>query len=301
MKKVVRNKIEFALFRVIRWLLMLFPYRISLKLMESLFRWGGYYLGIRREVGVKNLKKVFPEMSRRNIRNTLMEMYRQLGITAAETYLADQEKLYSQIRLKDWQNLETAFSKNKGVLLASLHMGNWELGGRYIGRHHPLGVIYKKLRNGLFDDYTNQDREKCGIVMIPKKKALKMIMKLLDQKYVVTIMIDQNAGKMGVLTNFLGHPASTFQGIARIAIKTGSPIVPGVAYRDEDDKNVLSFEEMILPDQYDNSPESVKELTERVSHCLEKYILKYPAQWFWVHRRWRGAKHLIPAEGEKND
>ncbi|MCK4653910.1 MAG: lipid A biosynthesis acyltransferase, partial [Candidatus Cloacimonetes bacterium] len=31
-------------------------------------------------------------------------------------------------------------------------------------------------------------------------------------------------------------------------------------------------------------------LTEKVSKQIEKYILKYPSQWFWVHRRWRGSK-----------
>lgn len=102
-------------------------------------------------------------------------------------------------------------------------------------------------------------------------------------------MVDQNARKNGVIVDFMGHPASTFVGTAKIAIKTGTPIVPGVALRREDDSNYLVFEPMIDVTKYNDSEDSIKDLTQDVSKRIEKYVEKYPGQWFWVHRRWRGA------------
>jgi KDO2-lipid IV(A) lauroyltransferase len=174
--------------------------------------------------------------------------------------------------------------------MASMHTGNWELAGRYIHTKHKLSVIYKKLRNRYLNDFTYSIRNSDGLVLIELKTALRQILKLLKEKYIVTIMIDQNARKNGVRTVFLGHPASTFVGTAKIAIKTQSPIVPALALRTPDDKHKLIFEPMILPEGYENTTKDIIALTEKVSGQLEKYIRQYPEQWFWVHRRWRGYK-----------
>nr|HPR18916.1 lysophospholipid acyltransferase family protein [Candidatus Cloacimonadota bacterium] len=86
----------------------------------------------------------------------------------------------------------------------------------------------------------------------------------------------------------LGHPASTYVGAAKIAIKTNTPIVPAIALRTEDNKHRFIFEKMILPEGYKNTTEDIIKLSEEMSKPLEKYVLEFPEQWFWVHRRWRG-------------
>ena len=288
MKKPIQSRIEYILFlglyHSIRWL----PLETIKFLASGLMIFGGMVLGIRRQTAWQNLKMVFPEKSETEIRRIMKEMYRQMGKTAAETYFADFEKLFDDVELAGWENLEEAIKSNKGVILASFHLGNWELAGRFIHEKHKLSVIYKKLRNRYMNDFTYTIRDNKGLVMIDMKQALRQILTLLKDKYIVTIMLDQNARKNGIMTNFLGHPASTFAGTAKIAIKTRTPIVPAVAIRLPDDRHKFFFEKPIFPDDYQNTTEDIIELTEKVSRQLEKYILQYPEQWFWVHRRWRG-------------
>ncbi|KQC07547.1 MAG: hypothetical protein APR54_00865 [Candidatus Cloacimonas sp. SDB] len=287
MKKSKKSKLEFILFLFFYRIFRLFPYGVNRFVITRLFIFAGMVIGIRKQVAERNLHMVFPEKSRKEIAKIMREMYRHLGLTAAETYFADINDQYDQFEVEGGEHLEKALALGRGVILASGHFGNWELAGRYIARTNKLSVIYKKLRNRYFDEFNNRIRNDENCVLIEKKRALRKILKLLTQEYIVTIMLDQNARKKGIIIDFMGYPASTYNGTAKIAIKTGTPIVPGVALRKENGSNYLKFEPMIEVEQFDNSENSVKELTQIVSKKIENYVFKYPEQWFWVHRRWR--------------
>ncbi len=290
MRKPLQSRIEYISFLILYYGLKLLPLCIIKFLAAELMVFGGMLLGIRRKIAVNNLKMVYPEKSQKEIKIILKKMYQELGKTGAETYFADFNKLYKKVELEGWEHLEKAIQMDKGVILASCHTGNWELAGRYINTKHKLSVIYKKLRNRYFNDFTYSLRDNNGLIMIEKKKALRTVLKLLKENYIVTIMIDQNARKDGVLIDFLGHPASTYVGMAKIAIKNGTPIVPAIAIRQSNGVHKFFFEPIISPEGYKNNLDDIRELTEIVSKQIEKYILKYPSQWFWVHRRWRGSK-----------
>jgi KDO2-lipid IV(A) lauroyltransferase len=290
MRKPLQSRVEYISFLILYYGLKLLPLGIIKFLAAELMIFGGMVLGIRRKIAVNNLKMVYPEKSQKEINIILKKMYRDMGKTAAETYFANFNKLYEKVELEGWEHLEEAIKMGKGVILASCHTGNWELAGRYINTRYKLSVIYKKLRNRYFNDFTYSLRENDGLIMIEKKKALRTVLKLLKEKYIVTIMIDQNARKDGVLVDFLGHPASTYVGMAKIAIKNGTPIVSAIAIRQPNGVHKFFFEPIISPEGYKNNLDDIRELTEIVSKQIEKYILKYPSQWFWVHRRWRGSK-----------
>ena len=246
-------------------------------------------LKIRSGVATQNLKMIFPKKSAKEIKTILKGMYKTIAINIAEIYLADKIKLYESAKVNGWENLEEALSLGKGVILASGHLGNWELAGAYIASKHNLSVVIKKQKNPLFNDYTVKIRQKDNIKMIYKKRALRGILKDLKNNYIVTILFDQDAGKAGIKMDFLEHPASVFTGTAKIAVMTGAPIVPAFALRDENGNNFFVLEKPIYIKSASKNDELIKEITLEVSKKLEKHIIKHPEQWFWVHRRWKGA------------
>lgn len=290
MKKQQLSKIEFNFFISIIRLFRQFPFSVAEKILANLMRFGGTILRLRYDVASTNLKMVFPDFNKKQIKDIISTMYYDMGRTVAETYFADNDDILNNSEIVGFDNIYKALESGKGAILATLHMGNWELAGIAIARKTKMSVVLKRQRNRYFDKYTNELREKEDIVLINKKNALRPILSLLKQNYVVGILMDQNAGKNGIVTDFLGHPASTFVGTAKIAIKQKCPIIPAVAYRDKDGKNHFVVEEPILTSDITNTPENVKALTEQVSKRLENYIIKYPSQWFWVHKRWKGAK-----------
>jgi KDO2-lipid IV(A) lauroyltransferase len=250
MNKRIKSKIEFAFFRLFYGAFQRVPYGITERFFKSLFVFGGMVVGIRKTVALQNLQKVFPNYSKKERNAILKKMYYFMGKTIAEIYFCKYQKIAAKTTVKGFEHLEQAVSLKKGVILATCHSGNWEFAGKYIAAKYSLAVIYKKLRNPYFDSFTNELRLKAKIEVIHSKKSLKQIFTYLKKNYIITILIDQDAGKNGILTNFLGQPASTFPGAAKIAIKTGVPIVPAIALRDGNENNLLVFQKMILPEEY---------------------------------------------------
>ena len=290
MKKTTKNKIEYFSFILFIKVFRIFPYPFSKSFIGNLFILGGMVFKFRKKVALNNLKMVFPEKTAKEMKIILKKMYFNMGITVAETYFLDSSELINKVETKGWENLERAVKMGKGVILASGHIGNWELAAKYIAANYKFAAVFKTQRNKLFDKYNNELRENCNVTLINMKKALRPILKYLKKNYIITILTDQNAGKNGVLTDFLGHNASTYVGAAKISVKTGCPIVPAYSIKRDDGTHLYFFEEMILPDDHENTLASIKDFTELISKSIEKYIIEYPSQWFWVHRRWRGYK-----------
>jgi KDO2-lipid IV(A) lauroyltransferase len=287
MKKPVLSIIEYIGFRLFTCLFRILPFCLCKRLFVAIFIFGGMVLGVRKKVAYANLSEVYEDKSKKEINTILKNMYTEMGKTAAETYCTDMDKLFDQVSVEGWDNLQKAVEMGRGVILATGHLGNWELAGRYISKHFKTAVVIRKQRNRLFNDYTNKLREKYDIKLIYTKNALKEMVKAFGEGYIVCLLMDQNAGKRGVLTDFLGRPASTFVGPAKIAIKYNIPIVPAAAIRTAEGRHLLYFDKIISAEGYDKSLTGVTALTQRISNQIEKYIHRYPQQWFWVHRRWR--------------
>jgi len=115
------------------------------------------------------------------------------------------------------------------------------------------------------------------------------VLKHLRRGGIVTLLLDQDAGKSGVRVDFLGRPASTWAGAARLALRTGCPLVPVAIVRQSSGGHVLRIGKTVAVGDLGRSEQDVVRLTQRCSHAVEAYILENPTQWYWVHRRWKGA------------
>ncbi|MEA2095888.1 MAG: lysophospholipid acyltransferase family protein [Candidatus Cloacimonadota bacterium] len=290
MKKSTKSKIEFFFFKFFINIFKVLPYNFTRSFLAKLFVFGAGIFNIRKSLANEQLKMVFPDKSDKEIKNIIKKMYYHMGLTTAESYFGNKEKLFKTCKVQGWENLKNAVRKGKGVILATGHFGNWELAGKYIAAHFDLAVVGKRQRNRYFDDYTNALRLKDKVIVINKKNALRPILKMLGEGYIVSLLMDQNAGRNGVLTDFLGHDASTFVGAAKIAIKTGCPIAPAYAIREDDGSHLFLCEEIISPEGFKNNLEDITKFTEIISKRIEKYIYQYPHLWFWVHKRWKGHK-----------
>lgn len=286
-KNAIINRLEYYPFRAFLALLKLLPYRFSKAIIVTLFIWIGYGLGIRKEVAKKQLQTVYPDWDEKRLKAVLKEIYRQMALNIVDEYLVSDEKLKAKSSLVGAEHMYKAIEMGKGVILATAHFGNWEAARILPDFDIPLSVITKKQRNTLFDDYTNSIRERRGVHIIDMKRGLKGMMEELKDGRVVAILADQNAGKKGLMLDFLGYPASHWKGVAKLSLRYQIPIVPGFVLRKKDGSLEFRFSKMIyLPDEKD-SEENYIELLGIINKEIEAYINEFPQQWFWVHRRWK--------------
>ena len=187
--------------------------------------------------------------------------------------------------------LREAVSRGCGVILMTSHMDNWELAAmRVITEGFPLHVVYTPQRNqnGIDDFVEKTRRETEGMLLIESEGAgLREIFRALKSGGIVVVMQDLDARRDGVITNFLGLPASTHDGAVKLYQKFKCPIVPVHYTRDKKNFSLhyVKFTE-ILSDR-PGFGEDLNESLELCNRVIEEWIKETPEQWFWIMDRWQ--------------
>ena len=193
-------------------------------------------------------------------------------------------KNYVSFDKESVRTLHEALSRGHGVILMSSHMANWEYAAiRVIAEGFPLHVLYTPQRNqgGANDIIMKIRAQSPEMAMIDNKGAgLREIFRVLKAGGIIVIMQDLDARRDGVITNFLGLPASTHDGIIKLHEKFKCPIVP-VHYK-RDWKNPTQHS-VTMPEILSDRPEFDLETCNRV---IEEWIKEEPGQWFWLMDRW---------------
>ncbi len=200
-----------------------------------------------------------------------------------------QEEVISQVvRVQGWEHMEQALSRQKGVLILSAHLGNWELMGAYFAAKTPTVAVAQNLYDSRFDELVTWMRsEKLKIPMIKRGLALRGILEALKNNNAICALVDQDTGKDGVFVPFFGKPAWTQSGVARIAYKTGAALVPAFVVRGVDGRFELLVEKEIEIPRTGDAEKDVLEIARRYTEVIEAYVKAYPDQWMWMHERWK--------------
>ena len=293
----IKSYSEYTLFRMALSGLRPLPYGWSTAFLRRCARMAGLTMGMRREVVQTQLRAVFPELSVAELAGLTVKVYDHLGLTAAEILFAEPDALLQSVDIAPgWDVLDRAMARGRGVIAATGHIGNFELGGRVLARRFPLLDVVKVQRNAPFDRFLQEQRLGFGIRTVPTERSGRAVLAHLRSGGLVTLLMDQDAGKTGFVTDFLGLPASTWPGAARISIRTGCPVIPLAILRNDDRTHTLHIGEALEPQGLKDRESDIREFTGRISAAVERFIWDRPEQWFWVHRRWKGAAEAREAD-----
>ncbi|MBQ7154564.1 MAG: lysophospholipid acyltransferase family protein [Synergistaceae bacterium] len=179
--------------------------------------------------------------------------------------------------------LRSALARGKGVILMTSHMANWELAAmRVIHAGFELHAVYTPQRNdgGVESMIADIRTRTTGMHIIDNHKGIREIFRVLKSGGIVVIMQDLDARKDGVITKFLGLPASTHDGIVKLHEKFGCAVVATHYTRDKDNPahHVVEMQE-ILSDRENFG-------LELCSEVIEKWIRERPELWLWLMDRW---------------
>ncbi|HBI30353.1 MAG TPA: hypothetical protein DDY54_12025, partial [Deltaproteobacteria bacterium] len=183
--------------------------------------------------------------------------------------------------------LDEALAENRGALLVTGHLGNWEFIPVVLAeRGYPLTVYAGAQTNPLTDELHNETRRGFGIHLLGKgADAVMEIWHALKQRRIVGLLIDQDERKSGDFVNFFGTPASTRRGVAAFHRMFESPVLLCVCPYVGDGVEVI-FERIEFTAS--GNPEADEhELLQRATSAFEQQVRKCPEQYFWMHRRWR--------------
>ena len=284
-----RHRIEHALFSGAVTLFSALGERPSAAFGEAIGTVGYFPLRFRRKLVEKNLRIAFPDRDDEWIERTMRGAYAHLGREALETIRLARvtpREVRDRTDVVGLAEFEAALAEGKGVVVASGHIGNHEIGAASLAvRGFKGAVVVQQQENPLFNAALNRARERLGIGIIDRFQAHRLAIKVLRSGQTVAFAADQNAGKAGVFVPFFGKLASTHRGPALFAVKTGAPFFVGACLR-RGDRYEMTLERVDV-DRSGRLDDVVYHLTAEFTRRLEEVVRKAPDQYLWLHRRWK--------------
>ena len=287
----MRERIEYALVKMLLWFAGILPAGVLYWLMRQLARLLYRVDAKRRALTVNNLLAAFPQKTPDEIESLSREVYDELSKTVAEILLMhagrfpmDEAIVNKEEAIKQLQAL--AQKSPKGVIAMTAHFSNWELLAHFLAKHgFRMLVIGREGNNRLIEDHiTTPFRRKYGNDTAFKSKAMLSMVKRLKSGGNVGILIDQKAGgQNSAKVDFFGQKAETTTSIATLKQKLDPLVVPFFIARVSDGKYKVIIHEPVEP----KTGESLESMTATYNRIMESIIRQYPSQWFWMHNRWR--------------
>ncbi len=273
----------------IGWLLAHLPSALGLVVGRRVGDLLWWLLPRRRAMTLENLRRSLgSELSPAELRRLGRRSFQHLGMNLIEGcryFLRPTDVMLSRVRVEGAEHLRAAAARGRGILVLTAHFGNWELLAAAHGLTGlPLSIVVRPLDHPLLDDLAARFRRRGGVEMIVKHRAVRDVLEALRRQRMVGILLDQNATRSeGVFVPFFGVPASTSKGLAIIALRTGTPVVPVFLRREPDGRHRMEVGVPLAP-----PPDGdVATYTATFNAAIEAAIRRAPEQWFWMHARWR--------------
>lgn len=286
------NFLLYLLFVLLKVMIPLFPLgfiQFAARIKGKMFY---YILPIRKQTAISNLKIAFPEKNVDEIRNIVKGCYINVITVIAEFFYMRKlpvERLQKLLKVKNIELMQEKLKLGKGLIMISGHFGNWELTAYGVSKmlNIPFNVIVKEQTNKRVNEGINSIRTSGGNRMIDMRNSLREILTVLKSNGIVAMLGDQSAPKENIKVRFFLDGVPTYEGTARIAIKTGAEVLFGVSTRNPDGTYSLKLHEIDTSKYKESTEDNVKALTQDHVNLLVEYIKLRPDHWLWFHRRYK--------------
>ncbi len=298
--------------------LITFIQALPLSVVARLGRLGGavtWYLdGRHRRVALRNLAMCFgQEKGAAEIHALARENFRRIGenfACAVKTAAMDFNSLRNHVECiaptlinppaaaslqpSSPSTLQTASNPlpPRSIVAAIGHFGNFELYARF-GQFAPAyqcATTYRGLRQASLDRLLQSLRNRSGCRFFERRfdaAALKAFMH--EPGVMLGLLADQHAGDNGIRIPFLGHDCSTSAAPAIFALRYDCLLYTGICYRVGLARWRIEAGAEI-PTHENGQPRSTRAIMLDINRAFEVAVRRDPANWFWVHNRWKPAK-----------
>lgn len=242
----------------------------------------------RHERVLKHLRLAYPEKTEAERAAIAHAMWGHLGRTMAESFVIDRiANSPRMISFKIQPAVQHFIDDHRPMILAGLHLGNWELaavGGARLKL--DLAGVYQRILNPLVDNAVRQTRAPYYPAGLYTKghDTVKTLMRLIRQGKSIGIVSDLRDNR-GLPVPFFGHPANSSPFPAMMSVIYDAPIVAVQCVRL--DYNVFRIDlDLVVAPEGSNRDHTIANRTAALHAQFEQFIRRHPEQWMWAHRRW---------------
>ncbi len=217
-----------------------------------------------------------------------------LEITLAKSFSFQPRR--TKLRIAEPELLKNLLEYKDSIVIATAHQGAWELLAALLGDldepPRPRMIVVRQYPNPVVHKFIASCRESHGASMIGHKMVAAHVIRALKNKGVVAFLVDHRAlAHEAIQIDFLSKETSVNMGPAILALRGGAIVLPVFLLREEDGY-VLHIQPPLDTKSLEGTrEEKVKKIAEFYTQAVEKVIIEYPEQWFWMHNRWKDFKY----------
>ncbi len=263
---------------------------LPLKVSYAIAGFIGYlqYYFCRRDVAIfaGNLKPVVND--EREVRRCIRQIFKNFAYYLVDFFRfsrMNKEFIDARVRIENEQVIRDLHEQGKSVIVYSAHLGNYELGAAIMSlRGYPMYALALPHKDTRVNSFFNTQRKLCGIDVISTDQ-IKACFRYLRQGSMIAIVGDRDFFGKGKDMSMFKHICRIPKGPVRFAVRSGAYIIPTFLIREDTYSYRLIFDRAIAPANGEG-PKTEDELMTECVRVLEKYIQRYPDQWYMFTKFW---------------
>lgn len=286
----------YPLARLLAALLQRLPLRAAARLGRAAGALAYPLASRRRRVALKNLTHCFAgEKSAAEIRALALENFRRIGenfACAVKTAAMTADELRPHVTLVAPEELRALPGETPRSVVAAIgHFGNFELYARFgefmPGWGYRAATTYRALRPPALDRALQELRARSGCLFFERRRDSEKLKAALNQPGIMLgLLCDQRSGRHAHRLPLVGRPAATSAAVAILALRYKCPLRTAVCYRTGLAQWRIEAGPEI-PTREGGRPRPTEAIMREVNDVFTSAIRRDPANWFWVHDRWK--------------
>ncbi len=243
----------------------------------------------RKAIVQVNLQLAFPELTTTQREELTRQSINEFSRSMVETmfvWFRGVQPLLNRVQLTGLEQLHDR-AWTRGTILLGAHFASLDLCGAAVSQNIPLQITYRDIKNPIANHFA-VSRRKRDYEKLYLATELRTIIAELHKGKTIWFACDQDMGtrKATCFAPFFGIKASTITTPFRLARLTGARVVLMTHTRDNDaqtwDVEFHPIELSGLPE-----PDCYRADATSVNAIIEQIVRMEPAQYFWVHRRFK--------------
>ena len=240
----------------------------------------------RRRIAARNLALCFPELDERRQATLLRQSFAALGIGLfefARAWWGGVAPMRKGLRVEGLEHLEAARAGGRGVIVVSGHFTTLEIAARLMCDYAPLAGMYRPHDQGAMEWAVKRGRLRYACAMFTRDE-LRPALKHLKQGGLLWFAPDQDTRRGdSVFVPFFGRPAYSLTSTHQLARLSGAAVIAFSHVRRDDGGYTLK----LSPAFADFPTADATADTARVMAAIEAMVREAPAQYLWIHRRFK--------------
>lgn len=281
---------NYILYRIGEFLALKFPLNFSNSLAKMLSNLQYLISKNDRTLVRNNLLTILPDKPKEIIEQYTREVFINFGKYLVEFFrFSNLNKNYikNNISIEGLEHIDKSLTFNRGLIIVSAHVGNWELGAVTLGvLGYKVNAVALPHKHKKVNAFFNSQRESNGVKVVPLGRAVKSCLEAFNRNEIVCLVGDRDFTQGGIIIDLFGKPTMIPKGPAAFSLKNRTPIIAGFTIRKPDNKFLLSFNPPIEFNSSSDYENDIITLTKLYLKQIEACISKYPNQWCMFRKFW---------------